>query len=671
MYVGLMFIAGLILVGMMYASFRMQENILKLIVIDFLLYFCMYIFFSGVSFWLDIFRVEYIQIAIILAASIVTVLRRKKIWNLKIDWNIKRYWIPAVIILCAMPCVWFKYEYFGMGQDEGVYQTQAIQFVYDYTDVQRDFEEYELLESDEAKDEFERSLREDLIGLYNYDPALPFASEEKEISEVSAVFHGIPTFSAILALFGKILGITQMSFGQTIFYICSVFLLFFILEKLKVKKASQIVCTVLFSFSPMILWVSKSALTEIILVFLMLGFVYFLMSDEKQDIYWSAIPIVAFSYFHFTIYTMFPAFVLLYMGLYICNRERGYLISAGIINTGFLTGMMMSWMIAGTYTFTYNMWQLYQVLPGANQGNIVWYLWCGCLLIYIFCGILYKAQSLIDKLCHLAAQLKYIIIRLLLIGGVLYQGIIILQYREDYQGCINTFRHLTLAGYGFCVGILLPVAAGILAILFTSKIFKGKQGTIIIGLFIYCILLYSCVMRKNIAYYHYYGRYLAPYLAIVLIFSAMAIELVSARMIYIMGIASLLILLPYERMLFFEKDDTRVTWDVIEKLTDKLEEGDVLLLSREDMKYYYLPLRAITKAYVFPKTENIQKEIEEKYEAYYYIQSDETAPENSEFIITLEYLMSQDNNEYDGKWLPFPLDVTRTMKTVTLWKCTN
>ena len=109
-------------------------------------------------------------------------------------------------------------EYFGMGQDQGVYQTHAIALINGYNDLQLDFKEYDTLEPQEEKDCFKKMLQTQLIGLYNYDPELPFASQEAEKSDVSAVFHGVPTFASVLALWGSMFGISHMAGIQTLFF---------------------------------------------------------------------------------------------------------------------------------------------------------------------------------------------------------------------------------------------------------------------------------------------------------------------------------------------------------------------------------------------------------------------------------------------------------------------
>lgn len=665
----------LLIVGILLASYGCgyilkRENIVRLFVVSVLIYFSLYIIASGLLFWIDKFSVVRALIIVVVSEGIFVILNYVRHRTIQIDWNVKNYIIPVIIILCAMPFVLQKYEFFGMGQDEGVYQTQAIQFIYDNNEVQRDFEEYYLLESEEAKEDFQLSLQEDLIGLYNYDTMLPFASETKEISDVSAVFHGIPTFPALLGLFGKMFGIRHMSDIQTIFYICAVFLLFFVLQDLGVKQISRIVCMVLFAFSPLILWVSKSALTEIGITSLILGFIYLILSMKEEKVYLSVIPLAAMCFFHLTIYTMFPLFVAIYLGIYVVKKKQSYLIAAAILNTAFGLGMFMTMIIAGTYSFTYNFGPIYR-LPGISQANAPMFFVVIVGLVYMVCLALYLGRRELERIEAICKHLKYAVIRIFLVGGVFYQAVIILSKREKYQGGFGALRHLTLAGYGFSVGIIVPAAAGIIAIFLTSKVFSGVRGSAVALLFIYCILIYSCYMRKDINYYYYYGRYLAPYIAIVLIFSVLALELIPGKIICVLGMCSLCILLPYERMLLRDKDDTRVTWEALETVAAHIEPGSTVIITRDDMKFYYLTVRAMTNAICFPETEAIVEEIQLRYKDYYGISDDLLREEDAELILKEDYQLNEDNNWYDGRWLPFPLDITREDRSTLIWHYTN
>ena len=175
-------------------------------------------------------------------------------------------------------------------------------------------------------------------------------------------------------------------------------------------------------------------------------------------------------------------------------------------------------------------------------------------------------------------------------------------------------------------------------------------------------------MRKDILYYYYYGRYIAPYISIAMIFSALALERIKNQVIIVMGIASMMILAPYEKLLMTELDDTRVTWDTLEQVTQYIGADKIVFIRREDMKFYYLPVRAITGAKCFPYTENIVDEISTQGDEYYYITSEVSSMNDAAIQYQADYQLSEDNNVYDGEYIPFPLDITKEIKTITLWK---
>lgn len=62
-----------------------------------------------------------------------------------VSWDIRPYWLPILVCAGGFVLVAMKHELFGMGQDEGVYQTVAINFLNGVTDRQQDFPEYHTL----------------------------------------------------------------------------------------------------------------------------------------------------------------------------------------------------------------------------------------------------------------------------------------------------------------------------------------------------------------------------------------------------------------------------------------------------------------------------------------------------------------------------------------------
>lgn len=665
----LLFITNIILAFGACGFIRYQNNIVRLCSVAFMTFFAEYVVCSGLLFWINVFSIHRALgiVALINLAIVVGGYLRYKA-HFKIEYDFRAYLIPIIICVCAIPFVFAKFEFFGMGQDEGVYQTHAIQLIYGKTDIQQDFEEYETLATEEEKEYFKTALEEQLIGLYNYDPSLPFASEDKEISDVSAVFHGVPTFAAVLALWGKMFGIDHMSDVQTLFYLCTIFFLFFILEELGIKKSVKIVCTVLLAFSPLVIWVAKSALTEIQLACYVAAFVYFMIRGDKKSVYWSVVPIAAFSFFHITIYTMIPVILCLYWVGYLGTRRKEYIISCIITIAVFFLGMTMIACIAGTYSFVYNLIPIYQLLPVANAKNVMYIIWGSCFLAILVNFLLLRYFSRFNlKSALIRDNIAPWVYRIIVVITLLYQLKIIYAYKDAYNGFYNSFTHLTLFGFGLVIGIIIPAVSGVLSFKWTKEYFQNRKNIVIAILFIYCILVYSCLMRQSIAYFYYYARYLAPYLIIVIIYSALMLNKLSAVSIYLLGGLSSLIILPFSIFFVNHKDDTRVSWNIINDLTKQISVTDVIFINPEDMKFYYLPIRAMTGAKVYPALgydEMLEASGKNNMSSVYYLHNGHDLENQWEVVYQNEFLISEDNNVFDGKYLPLPVEFSYRTQTV-------
>ena len=652
--IGFMFFLDLILVTIIYGLFIKKVNIIELIVPSMLLFFMQYIVIAGFFWWIDNFSIVKTLFMAILADIVFIVFEIKglKRKSIKIHWEIKLYFPVIIIVLCVLPFTFQKFEYFGMGQDEGVYQTQAIQFIYGHTEVQQDIEEYEKLETETAKQTFKLAAEESLMGFYNYDSQLPFASEKNEISEVSGIFHGIATFPAILALWGEIFGISHMSDVQTIFFVSSIFLCFLILQQLKIKKWLSVGITALFAFSPLVLWSSKSALTEIVLTSMITLFIYFILKKERKYIFCSIIPLAAFCFFHITIYTVIPCFLMLYFGLYLYSNDKYYIYAAFILNTIFAAGIFMMMMTAGTYSFSYNFSPVYHLIPGATQKNIVYIIIGCCAVVYAMGGILLK----IKQKTAIKKFFKYrnIWIRVLLIAAILNQIRIVLNIRELYQGGFGAIEHLSITGIFMAIGFIVPVLASVLFFIFIKRVTENVNHMIVVWLFLYCIVFYCSVMKTHIEYYYYYGRYLVPYLIIILLISAIALNCMNSKLTLAAVICSGICIIPYDLVFLNYQDDTRIEWDVLEAIPKYIDNKDNVFVSEEDMKYFFFAVRAMTGAQVYPDIANIREDVQDFSDGnnIYYLSSN--SEDKNHIIYENIYFMEQDNNHCQGKIFPFP-----------------
>lgn len=670
----ILFLLGIASSFLLCGLWKQNENIIKICIMTWVFYFVEYIVISGILFWINIYTISR-AIGIVCGVNIVCFLilyiPNKKKFN--IEFQFKKYIIPIIICVCALPCVYSKFEFFGMGQDEGVYQTQAILFINGETGNQLDFPEYQALTTDEEKKYYADALKEQLGGLYNYDEMLPFASAEKELSDVSAVMHGVPTFSAILALWGKMFGISHMSDIQTLFYLCTIFILYFIFEKLSSKKSIATICTTLFAFSPLIIWVSKSALTEIELTCFVASFICLILNHDKKSIYASVLPIIAFCFYHITIYTMIPVILVIYWVSYIYTKRNEYIYASLVAIIAFLAGITMIEMIAGTYAFTYNFVPVYQILPFASEYNVVYIIYGCCILAAVFSIILLNCQVLSVSIFKGLKKIKYIIFYAGIACIIVFQIKIILSTREMFYGMKNAAIHTTLMGFALAAGIFIPIIAGVISLIWAKEFWKNQQNIVILILFLYCAGVYSCIMKPYIQYYYYYARYIAPYIVVILAFSVIMLSKLNLKIVKIAGLLSWLMLLPYAVFWINHKDDTRLLWQDIENFADEITSDDIVVIHPDEMKYYYLPLRAMTgaRAYVAEKDyiEQMEQLSQHTSGNVYYIRHDMDLKDDMlETIYQKKYIMSEDNNIFDGKYIPFPKELSYSKHTIILKK---
>ena len=243
-----------------------------------------------------------------------------------VSWDIRPYWLPILVCAGGFVLVAMKHELFGMGQDEGVYQTVAINFLNGVTDRQQDFPEYHTL-SEAQQETFRNSVYSYLVGYDIGSRAYPDTVYDLSVSPVSGIYHGIPTYASLLAMWGKLFGMAQMQDVQTVFYGCTIFLVFFLCRNLKLRRSSTALACAAAAASPVVIWVAKSALTEGFLSVLMVLFLYFLTDEEHPRRQWmSILPVVVFSCFHVSIYTILPLFVVLYGGMFWLTRRKSFAI---------------------------------------------------------------------------------------------------------------------------------------------------------------------------------------------------------------------------------------------------------------------------------------------------------------------------------------------------------
>ncbi len=297
-------ISAIILAGITLACVYDSENVFKLAVQAVGAFFMTYVITSGILFWLDFFSIILcsslvLLISIILFIVTFFVFHRRP--SINFEWI--SYIIPVIFTLIMILMFVKEFQFFGMAQDQGVYQVKALMLIEGQNDNTYDIDEYYLLESDEEKAQYKEKFTE-LLGYYVYADdvtADEVAADDVAADDVTAddaaaninpntemqgVFHGSNTYAALLALHGYIWGYNHMNGVNAILAIVCMWVVYMICMNLRLGKAVGILCTGIVTLSPAIVWTAKSSLSESGLMLMVLLYIYYLTYagvDRRTD----------------------------------------------------------------------------------------------------------------------------------------------------------------------------------------------------------------------------------------------------------------------------------------------------------------------------------------------------------------------------------------------------
>lgn len=594
--------------------------------------------FSGLFFSIDIFsfkNVVLIQlIAIIIALLLVFALKAGK---LSLHWkiNYKGFAISLIIVILCLPFVISKFELFGMGQDQGVYQTEAIAIINGESSILHDFNEYNVLD-DEQKLEYQEKTDEIYTGFYEVDDAVlkyPTASEKTVKNPVEGWFHGTHTFSAMLAFWGELFGMENMAQIQTLIWVCTVFLMSSIVRKLNGNYLENIFVTGLFAFSPLLIWIAKGTFTEMFLTLIIALYIYGIL-DEKDE-WLASVAIIGFAFAHVSFFVLVPIFVLIQTYLYVRTSRRVFLILNIINGVALSSGYLVMALIGPQYFFD-NLDRMY-ISGIISADNILLVLILVAIGIVIFSLILFflKTPEWMKKIsttqnvqlyCRMAGIvcLFFILIYWYKIGilGTPEST----NFKEELQTYWGdawlSFLHLAITAFIVCSGIfVVPVAVYGCYKKWENDIKEKEIGIYV--LFIYCILFLSAFFRREVYYYYYYARYLVIYLPILFLVFFLTIRGVKKIAIIVVSGLSFLAMMPFSTFMLNHKDHTWFEWENLIDLTDFITDDAAVIIEDDDLnRRMGLALKYNSGADIFPIFADINKEVDtlqSQYSSVYYL----------------------------------------------------
>ena len=663
-----------------------KQHIAEIVTLGIAWFFCSYIISTMLLFLLNVFTLERgIQAACLTSAVVflTSALTSEKVHLKEMksafrpEKELRIFIIPLLISLLGVMFISQKNELFGMGQDEGVYQCEAINFICDYDSRQQDFEEYQLLASDEARENFRISVHNKLVGYDIPSEDYPETVYNREVSPVSGIYHGIPTYPAVLALWGKLFGIAHMADVQTVFYLLSIFLICFICDNLKLKPFSKLMAATLTALSPVVIWVAKSSLTEMFLSVLMLLFLYFMTNQERPEYCgFSFLPIAVFSCYHVSVYTLMPYFMIIYAGMYFFTKKKSFAAMLLFSVLGYLLSYLMMRHVQPFYTmnnyrFVFN--------EHINIQNITETVLITSSVLLIVCMayimLVWKLKKTVTLEAFLERLENKVLMQWMIICLTALPLIYMLYKAFSKLDSIADISALTLSGFVLNAGFLL-IPAGIAALFIRPKLFLESKETLVIFIsFFYCVLIYSAFLRFQIDYYYYYARYLVPFVPVAVLFAVVALDKTEKRISITCGMISLLTVLPYSGFLMTHKDDTRMEWSVLEDITEQIPSDACVVIETETLPTMWLPVRAVTEAAVYPSEKNITDQfrtLSERYEKIYFLSTSDyiyRLDSNLEICYQNTVHLSEDDNF--GEFSSMPMRFTEKTEALYLYQYLN
>ena len=494
------------------------------------MYFMFYIVVSGILIWLDSFSMIKASAGVIIV-DVVLSITLAAVFEYGMP-KIKFSKANCVCILClvipfAVLSQLNKAEMFLSGQDQGLYQFKAMHYIGgDYRNY-NDFQEYYNLESDYEKYYFLTRLQ-GMTGVYLTNPVDTENETMYDIDLYSEniteyTLHGIATFPALLALWGKMFGLVHMTDILTLFYVLSIAGVWIICDNLKMKKTTSVFAGIMTGICPIALWSSQITLPECCLTMIVvLFFTYITEKPSKKIWVVSVIPMVAFCFYHISIIIVAPMFLVIYLWNYLNSKRKELVFAVIIFMIAFACGINMM----NTYNEVYvagNIWSVIRVTHYlVNYDNYLAVFTilpiCGIvatIIIHVICSSLR-----IQKKIHSVKETKGFAILGKIISSLIVIAIIALSvikwiYFASSGNLVMT--RYTMLGILSMTGYLLFPVAMISLIMYSKKFFGNAAfSSVSIGL-AYIIIVYVLCIFPNIYYYYYYFRYFSPYMMFIII----------------------------------------------------------------------------------------------------------------------------------------------------------
>ena len=634
---------------------KRKIELVKCAVLGTIYYFMFYVVASGLLFLCGQFSIKratfllFVLWGILFAMIAVKKRKREPLCLLPLE---KQSWLSYLIIAILLVVFSGSFGYFGMGQDQGVYQVEAINFANGRNEWLTTFPEYDQLTDGEYKN-FYREAVDAIPGVEMVDVEYGFRESFRipRLGELDVIYHGIPTYPAILGLGVKLFGMEHMMLFQAVFYIVLLFLVEIMLREHRVHWLMRAILVTVLGVSPEIIWMRKSTLTEMFLAVLMTYYLYKILDEDDRQKSLSVLAIIVFSFFHASAFSILPVFVINFWILYLVKKDIRFLRNAAEALAGFCVGFVMMFRVEPIY-MSKNFMRLmeqngvafpYHLVPVMMLLLTVGVAGLGFLLPRVWKDkneAVLKAGRIVLGVVSAICIFDFISGRSWW-GGFFTPGV----WSSDFHllGVSTFMAYLQLTGFFLLPMVLFRLIIGI------KKSYDNRLFLVALFL-LWTVEIYSMVLRLRVMSYYYNARYLVPFFSGIILLYGLLFgqggDTNTLRYRILRGVGMILpilgicFMLPFSNVMCQNQDDTNMQWSTLSDMMNHVKEGDIVFIDQNEMWYFFYPMRS-KGALVYPvmgdfETTMEKAEIDSNSTNLYYITENRSYEDDWRYEVVYE-----------------------------------
>ncbi len=504
---------------------------------------------------------------------------------------------PFIILsILLIICLNGHFGFYGMGQDEGVYQTEAINLSNGINTWKQYIEEWNGIEDASYKSLYEENVQS-LQGFDCKSSQIEEVGVNYDYNSLYGYWHGTPSFSILLSYSINMFGIENMMLLQYIIYFCLVNLFIIFINKRDYSKISKVLFICLFGLCPEVMWVTKSALTETFMAVMVVLFIIDVLDNRITSI----IPVIGINMYHLTCLTLLPLFLFIYSYKYLEKKRNVYIFLSFISGIVYLLSYFLFVSLNPRYTImNYNRGIVKQKVP-VEYMYLVPIVITAISILYNIIIIFLRSKIKLDYIKKFVFVFSKIIFSALmmkiLVGVLIHRNI-------NY----SNFVLLSYVCFAFMTGLFMFIVLN--AKLLSGKYDSNNNTVMMLVIYGWGIGIFSLLVRYTTNSYYYYARYLMPYIAIIFIAYVMLVKYKKVFTEIVLTL-SLMFIIPYSLFVSSMEDDTKIDLkslnNILTACKSSVEEN--VLLDDNYLDILYFPLKAMGKnVYIIDESvENTEK----------------------------------------------------------------